>query len=139
MRPGVRHFHAADDRPNSVCVGGGGEVAWGVEIVGGGGERRRVELDRRAAIRRAVEVEGNVGGIIAEQTPADVDLGIIRPHGDEATAETFHLPLGSGGTEAECGNEEEGFENRVFHEAPGNRSNPSIQTQWKTASITCAG
>ncbi len=65
VRPQVGDFNAADHGPDGISVGGGGEVAWRVEMVGGGRERRDVELDRRGPVGRAVEIEGDVGRVVS--------------------------------------------------------------------------
>ena len=95
----VGHAHrlrnTADDGFDEIGIGDG-EVRRRVHVVRGVGEQRGVQLVRDAG-RDAVKVEAGVVRVVAEQTPADINLRGARPHGDHAAPEIFQLALGVGG------------------------------------------
>ena len=75
-------------RSNSVAVRLA-HVGRDVDQVGRCGQRSIVHLDRRAGAGRAIDIECDIRGIRAQQTPSDVDRRLARANGDDATAEIF--------------------------------------------------
>ena len=88
-------FHAADDRFDIIGNRIAGQVrrAGGVGVIGGGRDRRGVQLGGGRTVDRPIDIERDVIGIGGEQTPAEIGLGGAGFQDDETAAEFFHLAL----------------------------------------------
>jgi hypothetical protein len=84
-----RELRACEHRANGVDVRLR-EIRCRVDEIGGAADRGAVEFDRRAAPRRAINVESDVLWIRSQQTPADVDLGGARPDRHHASSQVLH-------------------------------------------------
>jgi hypothetical protein len=71
-----------------------GEVGVLVDEKGDLGDRFAVDLVRLGVVRAAVDVEGDVVGVGAEETPTDEDAIVRLADRNDAAVERFHLPLG---------------------------------------------
>ena len=87
-----RPLHAVAHRAD--VVGEAGRIRRGViDHAGRPGERSDVDLQRRAAVHSAVDVEGDVVRVGAEEPPADEHAPFGPWQGHDPARQVFHLPI----------------------------------------------